>query len=117
MGKKRKKIWKTLLSVVWNKYFISVAAIIAWIAFFDKNDLMSQYELRQKLHQLRTERHYYQREIEKSKNDMNELRTNPANLEKFAREKYLMKKDNEEIFVIVKDSTKETKPVKTASAP
>ena len=37
---------------------------------------------------------------------MNELRTNPANLEKFAREKYLMKKDNEEIFVIVKDSAK-----------
>ena len=37
---------------------------------------------------------------------MNELRTNPSNLEKFAREKYLMKKDNEEIFVIVKDTAK-----------
>lgn len=80
-------------------------AIVVWVAFFDKNDLMSQYELTQKLKQLQTERGYYNQEIEKSKNDMNELRTNPSNLEKFAREKYLMKKENEEIFVIVKDST------------
>ena len=78
---------------------------------------MSQYELRQKLRQLRTEQKYYLDEIAKSKNDMNELKTNPANLEKFAREKYLMKKDNEEIFVIVKDSGKVTKSVNPISAP
>jgi len=100
---------KKLLPVVWNKYFISITTITVWVAFFDKNDFMSQYELRQKLKQLRTEQQYYLDEIVKSKNDMNELRTNPANLEKFAREKYLMKKDNEEIFVIVKDSTKSAK--------
>ena len=93
-----------LVPVILNKYFISVVAVIVWVAFFDKDDLLSQYQLRHKLHQLRTERNYYQTEIEKSKNDMNELRTNPANLEKFAREKYQMKKDNEEIFVIVKDT-------------
>ena len=114
---KKKSFWKKVFPILWNKYFISVVAIIVWVAFFDKNDLMSQYELRQKLHQLRTERYYYEDEIEKSKNDMNELRTNPANLEKFAREKYLMKKDNEEIFVIVKDSTKGAKPVNSVSAP
>ena len=76
------------------------------MTFFDRDDLLSQYRLTQKLKQLRTERNYYQEEIKKSKNDMNELHTNPANLEKFAREKYLMKKDNEEIFVIVKDTVK-----------
>lgn len=84
-----------------------------WIAFFDKNDFMSQYELRKKLQQLRTEQQYYLDEIVKSKNDMNELRTNPSNLEKFAREKYLMKKDNEEIFVIVKDTL--NKPIQKVS--
>ena len=114
---KKKPFWKKTLPVLCNKYFITITAIIGWVAFFDKNDLMSQYELRQKLHQLRTERYYYQSEIAKSKNDMNELRTNPANLEKFAREKYLMKKDNEEIFVIVKDSTKDTNPANSVSAP
>ena len=95
-----------LIPVIWNKYFISVAVIIVWVCFFDKNDLLSQYQLSQKLKQLRTEEKYYQDEIEKNKNDMNELRNNPASLEKFAREKYLMKKDNEEIFVIVQDSLK-----------
>lgn len=105
MGRKRKSFLKIILPVILNKYFISVLAVCIWVAFFDKNDLFSQYELTQKLKQLRTEEKYYQDEIEKCKNDMNELRTNPANLEKFAREKYLMKKDNEEIFVIVKDST------------
>ena len=117
MGKKNKKFLKTFLSLIWNKYFISIVAIIVWITFFDKNDFMSQYELRQKLNQLRAEQKYYLDEISKSENDMNELKTNPANLEKFAREKYLMKKDNEEIFVIVKDSAKGTKSVNPVSAP
>ena len=108
MGKKRKPILKILLPIILNKYFISVLAIVIWVAFFDKDDLFSQYELAQKLKQLKTEEKYYLTEIEKSKNDMNELRTNPANLEKFAREKYLMKKDDEEIFVIVKDTIGKT---------
>jgi cell division protein FtsB len=105
MGKKKKPFLKTIIPVVLNKYFLSIIAMVIWVVFFDKNDLFSQYQLRQKLQQLRVERNYYNAEIAKSKNDMNELRTNPENLEKFAREKYQMKKDNEEIFVIVKDST------------
>jgi len=105
MGKKRKPFFKTLIPLILNKYFISTIVVVMWVIFFDKNDLLSQYQLRTKLQQLRTERNYYQTEIEKSKKDMNELLTNPANLEKFAREKYQMKKDNEEIFVIVKDSS------------
>ena len=104
VGKKRKPLLKIILPFILNKYFISVLAIVVWVAFFDKNDLFSQYELAQKLKALKTEEKYYQAEIEKNKNDMIELRTNPANLEKFAREKYMMKKDNEEIFVIVKDT-------------
>ncbi|MBI4947345.1 MAG: septum formation initiator family protein [Bacteroidetes bacterium] len=106
MGKKKKSFFKMLVPVILNKYFISIIAIIVWVSFFDKDDLLSQYQLRKKLNDLRKERNYYKTEIEKSKNDMNELHTNPANLEKFAREKYQMKKDNEEIFVIVKDTLK-----------
>jgi cell division protein FtsB len=117
MGKKRKPFFKMILPIILNKYFISVLAVLIWVAFFDKDDMMSQYQLRQKLGQLRTERKYYLDEIEKSKNDMNELRTNPANLEKFAREKYQMKKDNEEIFVIVKDTIKDGKASGSHTAP
>lgn len=104
MGKRKKLNLKIILPFVLNKYFISVLAICIWVTFFDKDDLFSQYELTQKLKQLKAEEKYYQTEIEKNKSDMQNLRTNPANLEKFAREKYLMKKDNEEIFVIVKDT-------------
>ena len=103
---KKSAFFKIIVPVVLNKYFISIVAVIIWITFFDKDDLLSQYQLTQKLQQIKAERNYYLTEIEKSKKDMNELRTNPANLEKFAREKYLMKKDDEDIFVIVKDSTK-----------
>ena len=73
-------------------------------AFFDKNDIFSQLELTKKLSVLNEEKKYYLNEIEYNKTDLKELRTNPKNLEKFAREKYLMKKDNEDIFVIVQEN-------------
>jgi cell division protein FtsB len=63
-------------------------------------------DLRQKLRSLETEKKYYINEIAQNKKDLLELRTNPANLEKFAREKYLMKKENEDIFVIVNPNKK-----------
>lgn len=97
------------MSLVWNKYFITLAGIGIWVTFFDKHDLISQYKLRQKLNQLKSEQKYYLKEIEKAKHDMNEFKTNTTSLEKFAREKYLMKKDNEEIFVIVKDTLNASK--------
>ncbi len=106
MSRKRKKIWKSIGAFFINKYFISLLAVTAWVIFFDKDDVLSQHQLRKKLHQLHEEKKYYQQEITKSYTEIYELRTNPANLEKFAREKYLMKKENEEIFVIVKDSIK-----------
>ena len=112
MSKKRRSFLNTAAPIVLNKYFISITAILIWVVFFDTDDLFSQYKLIQQLKQLRIERSYYQTEIEKSKNDIYELQTNTENLEKFAREKYLMKKDNEELFVIVKDSTKSNKTPK-----
>jgi cell division protein FtsB len=107
MGKSKKKMWKSIRNFFVNKYFISLVAVTVWVIFFDKDDVLSQRQLRQKLHQLQEEKSYYKDEITKSGEEIKELKTNPDNLEKFAREKYLMKKDNEEIFVIVKDSIKQ----------
>jgi cell division protein FtsB len=64
---------------------------------------MTQVELTQKLNQLEEEKRFYKTAIEKNRSALHELKSNPANLEKFAREKYLMKKDNEDIFVIVEE--------------
>ena len=74
-----------------------------WIVFFDKNDLKTQLELRDDVKKLQEERNYYAAEIKQITSDISELNTNPETLEKFAREKYLMKKDNEDVFVIVEE--------------
>ena len=69
--------------------------------FFDKNDVFSQWELIQKCKKLEKERNYYIQEIGQNRFHLNELATNMESLETFAREKYLMKKDNEDVYVFV----------------
>lgn len=96
-----------LLELIRNKYFLSVAAFVVWLLFFDKNDVIAQYEYRSEVSKLQEEKDFYVREIAKVKKDLKELSTDLNTAEKFAREKYFMKKDNEDIFVIVKESPKE----------
>ena len=92
-----------LIDLFKNKFFIVTVAFIVWMLFFDKNDLISQYEYHQQVNSLKQERDFYQTETDKVNKDLDELTSNPQKLEKFAREKYLMKKDNEDVFVIVKE--------------
>ncbi len=91
-----------ILKLIKNKYFLTTIGIIVWLLFFDKNDVFSQAELITKLNKLKTDRDYYITEIQNNKMAIEDLRTNKKSLEKFARERYLMKKDNEDIYVIVK---------------
>ena len=95
-------MFKKILPWLKNKYIFTSLAFLIWMLFFDRNDIISQFELRNKFHQLQEDRAYYIEEIKKDRQEMRDLLTNPKNLEKFAREKYLMKKDNEDIFLIVK---------------
>ncbi len=91
-----------LLPILKNKYYLSLIIFFIWMLFLDRNDFISQYQYRSKLRQLRKDKAYYQEEIRKVRSDLEELSTNERKLEKFAREKYLMKRDNEDVFVIVK---------------
>lgn len=95
---------KKYLPFLKNKYLITILSFIVWLTFFDKNDFFSQFEYKQKLYKLELDKKYYLDEIKKNRTDMVELMTNSKNFEKFAREKYLMKKDNEDVFVIVDDT-------------
>ncbi len=95
-----------LLDLIRNKYFIAGIAFLTWMLFFDRNDLMSQYEYRTQLNKLEAEKEFYLQQTEKAVKDLNELTTDKVKLEKFAREKYLMKKKNEDVFVIVKEGAK-----------
>lgn len=90
-----------MLRILKNKYFLTVIALLTWLLFFDKNDVFTQYELIQKCNKLQNEKRYYLTEIENNKNNLNDLRTNKKSLEILSREKYLMKKENEDLYVLV----------------
>ena len=94
---------KKIFNIIRNKYLLTIIGLVVWIVFFDKNDLKTQLELRDDVKKLQEERNYYAAEIKQITSDISELNTNPETLEKFAREKYLMKKDNEDVFVIVEE--------------
>jgi cell division protein FtsB len=97
---------KRLLNLLRNKYFISSLAFVVWMLFFDRNDMISQLDYRNQVNKLKTEKEFYTKEIAQVSKDLTELTTDQHKLEKFAREKYLMKKDNEDVFVIVEDKDK-----------
>ncbi|NHA07911.1 septum formation initiator family protein [Mucilaginibacter sp. HC2] len=92
---------KRLINLVKNKFFLVTMAFLVWMIFFDKNDLFSQYEYRKQVNKLKQERDFYKKETDQVTKELDELTSNPQKLEKFAREKYLMKKDNEDVYVIV----------------
>ncbi len=91
----------SLLKILKNKYFLTVTGLLVWLIFFDKNDVFSQYELIQKCAKLESDKAYYLTEIENNKSSLADLRTNTKRLETLSREQYLMKKENEDVFVFV----------------
>jgi cell division protein DivIC len=94
-----------LLQIVTNKYCIATVFFIVWMLFFDERDYFANTIQKEKLAALESKKLYYKTEIETAKNQLEELQNNPAALEKFAREKYLMKKQGEDIYMIETDST------------
>lgn len=77
---------------------------MVWMIFIDSNDLISRYQMGAKLNALENEKAYYEEKIVEVEKDRTELMTNKELLEKFAREKYLMKKESEDVFIIqIKD--------------
>lgn len=88
-----------------NFFFIATTVFLLWMLFFDTNDLVSQYQLRKKVNDLEEKKRYYSEKIEEVKEERKELMSNPKLLEKFAREKYLMKRKNEELYVIIEEGT------------
>lgn len=96
--------WAKLIT---NKYIIASLAFVALLFFSDRNSILDQYKLRKQYLKQKAEHKFYQEQIEKAKREREELFTSDKNLEKFAREKYLMKRDDEDVFVFVaKDSIK-----------
>lgn len=94
---------KQSLKFTKNFYFIATMVFLIWMLFFDSNDFYSQYQLKSKVEDLEDQKAYYSKKIEKTEADREALLNDKDLLEKFARENYFMKKDGEEVFVVVEE--------------
>ena len=96
MAKKKKKSVFGLKAVL-NKYTISFVFFIVWIGFMDQHNLVTQYKLSSALHEMQDKQDHYEKQIKETRMKREQIENNR---EKFAREKYYMKKANEEVFII-----------------
>jgi cell division protein FtsB len=88
-----------------NKYLLTALGFTIWILFFDARDFItSHFRERGELMKLEKSKTYYEQQIAATKQELEQLKSNPALLEKYAREKYLMKRANEDLFVIREDN-------------
>jgi len=94
------KIWVKILPYAKNKYILTVVVFAAWMLIFDQSNWIDMTGEVRKIHNLEQEKEYFLQKIETDKTKLKELKTNNENLEKFAREQYLMKKPDEEIFIV-----------------
>lgn len=97
------KARRIIFRILFNRYVITIIAFAVWMIFFDGNSLKRQRILNERIGEIKGMRSYYKAEIAKNEKAIQELMTNQETLEKYAREKYLMKRDNEDIFIIVRD--------------
>lgn len=92
-------IKKKYLKPFKNIFILILAVFTVWMLFFDANSWLIHHELNTEIEDLENEKEYYQKEIEKDNKAIKKLSTEEG-LEKFAREAYYMKRDNEDIFII-----------------
>lgn len=91
---------KNLKSLLLNKYTIVFMVFAVFVTFFDEHNLIQRWKTNQKIYRMEKELKFYKEEIQSTKQKKNELESSDENLEKFAREHYLLKKENEDIFII-----------------
>jgi cell division protein FtsB len=98
-----KRIWPRVWPWLRNKYVLTISVFTIWMLFFDQNNVVDRIKMSSEIRQLEQDRTYYLKEIEKDSTRLHELTTDRDNLEKYAREQYLMKKKNEDVFVVIEE--------------
>lgn len=94
---------KKYLKYTKNFYFLFTLFFIVWMVFIDSNDILTQFKLRSKIKELEKQKEFYHERKDKILEDREELMSNYELLEKFARERYLMKKKSEDLYVVVEE--------------
>jgi hypothetical protein len=93
-------IIKALPRPLRNKYLIFFLLFIFWIIFLDDYNLINQNQMKSKVDDLKNQKDFYINEIKKDSAELSNLKNDSSKQEKFARERFLMKKDNEDLFII-----------------
>jgi cell division protein DivIC len=97
-----KKFIGKIPPILKNKYLLTGVAFLVLMLFFDGNDLITQYRMRKELNGLRKELQFYRDEAKKDSIELSRLMGDSLELEKLGREKYMMKRDSEDIYIIVR---------------
>lgn len=104
---------KKILPILINRYFLVSVAFIVWMLFFDQRDYFQQKASSEELKKLETSAKYYNDEIKKTKSQLDNLQNNGTSIEKFARERYFLKREGEEVYIfedtVAKKDTTELK--------
>jgi cell division protein FtsB len=102
--------WKTLKQKTWfkiltNRYGILLAIFVVWMLFFDTNSWLTHQKLDDEISDIENNINYYETEIKKDKTILKTLKDS-VEIEKFARETYFMKRENEDVFIIKHEDSK-----------
>ena len=97
-----KNLFEKIPSYLKNKYVIIITLFIIWIVFFDNYNLIRQSKIKKEIKQLEENKNFYSKEIKKDSTEYHELLNSDEKKEKFAREKFLMRKENEDVYIIRK---------------
>jgi cell division protein FtsB len=95
-------LYEKTTSYLKNKYVIIIFLFIVWIIFFDNYNLIRQSKIKKEIKQLEENKSFYTKEIKKDSTEYHELLNSDEKKEKFAREKFLMRKENEDVYIIRK---------------
>ncbi|MEC7245288.1 MAG: septum formation initiator family protein [Bacteroidota bacterium] len=86
-----------------NFYFLFFLCFVLWMTIIDSNGFINRYRLSDKLSELNSQKEFYVKEIDKVSLDKERFESDQELLEKYAREEYLMKKESEDIFYVIKE--------------
>ena len=104
------KVIKKISAILFNRYFIVSIVFIVWMLFFDQRDYFQQKASAEELKKIQSSTKYYDDEINSTKSQLNNLQTSPTSIEKFGRERYLLKREGEELYLFEDTTENKTSP-------
>ncbi|MDX2285368.1 MAG: hypothetical protein NW241_14480 [Bacteroidia bacterium] len=100
-------LFRTFALRIWQasgtKYLVILAAAGIWIALFDRYNLVSQQKVARQIEQLRQDKAHYEQALEKASYERERFFTDMEELERYAREQHLMKRPNEDLYIVTED--------------